>query len=72
MHNSNRGMSGGNHSLGYHHIAFSVGSKQAVENKTWQLVDAGYELLNGPRTTGDGYYESVIADIEGNHIEITI
>ena len=36
------------------------------------LREAGYPVLNGPRTTGDGYYESVVSDPEGNQIEITI
>ncbi|MBD3688870.1 VOC family protein [Nanchangia anserum] len=58
--------------VGYHHLAFSCGSKQAVDDKTRELVEAGYRLISGPRTTGDGYYESVIRDSEGNHIEITV
>lgn len=58
-------------SLGYGHIALSVGDKAAVDAKTQELVDAGFPLLSGPRTTGDGYYESVIQDPEGNLVEIT-
>lgn len=57
--------------LGYGHIALAVGDKAAVDAKTSQLVAAGYPLLSGPRTTGDGYYESVVQDPEGNLIEIT-
>ena len=57
---------------GYAHIAFSVGSREEVDRLTKQLADAGYELLSGPRTTGDGYYESCIIGIEGNMIEITV
>ena len=57
---------------GYIHIAFSVGSKEAVDDLTrWLKVD-GYEVISGPRTTGDGYYESCIVGIEGNQIEITV
>ena len=56
---------------GYDHLAFSVGSKEKVDELTKQLSDAGYEVLRGPRTTGDGYYESCIVAVEGNRIEIT-
>ncbi|PWT27966.1 VOC family protein [Butyrivibrio fibrisolvens] len=56
---------------GYIHIAFSVGSKEAVDTLTDRLKEDGFEIVNGPRTTGDGYYESCIAIIEGNQIEIT-
>lgn len=57
---------------GYVHIAFSVGSKEKVDALTSQLKADGYEVLSGPRTTGDGYYESCIVGIEGNQIEITV
>ena len=57
---------------GYAHIAFSVGSNEKVDSLTAELRDAGYEVTSGPRTTGDGYYESCIVGIEGNLIEITI
>lgn len=57
---------------GYAHIAFSVGSKEAVDNLTEKIKSAGYEVVSGPRTTGDGYYESCIVVIEGNQIEITV
>ena len=57
---------------GYAHIAFSVGSREEVDRLTKRLSDDGYELLSGPRTTGDGYYESCIVGIEGNLIEITV
>lgn len=56
---------------GYAHIAFSVGSKEKVDELTETLKAAGYELVSGPRTTGDGYYESCIVAIEGNQVEIT-
>ena len=57
---------------GYAHIAFSVGNREEVDRLTKQLFDDGYELLSGPRTTGDGYYESCIVGIEGNLVEITV
>ena len=56
---------------GYTHLAFSVGSKEKVNELTSQLKQAGYEVLSGPRTTGDGYYESCILGPEDNQIEIT-
>ena len=54
------------------HIAFSVGGKEKVDELTEKLKIDGFEVLSGPRTTGDGYYESCIVGIEGNQIEITI
>ena len=54
------------------HIAFSVGSKERVDELTQLLNDDGYHVVSEPRTTGDGYYESCIAAIEGNQIEITV
>lgn len=56
---------------GYAHIAFSVGSKERVDELTEGLHAAGFEVVSGPRTTGDGYYESCIVVIEGNQVEIT-
>lgn len=58
--------------FGYAHVAFSVGSKEAVDTLTVRLKEAGYPVTSGPRTTGDGYYESCILGIEGNLIEITV
>jgi len=58
--------------FGYAHIAFSVGSKETVDALTSRLKADGYPVINGPRTTGDGYYESCIIGLEGNLIEITI
>ena len=57
---------------GFIHIAFSVGSKEKVNELTEILKADGFEVISGPRTTGDGYYESCIVGIEGNQIEITI
>ncbi|MFR5601356.1 MAG: VOC family protein [Lachnospiraceae bacterium] len=54
------------------HLAFSAGSKEAVDALTKRLEADGYPVLSGPRTTGDGYYESCIVGFEGNQIEITV
>ena len=58
--------------LGLAHLAISLGSKDNVDFLTKKLVNDGYILLSPCRTTGDGYYESVIADPEGNRLELTI
>ena len=58
--------------LGYHHLAFSVGSKEMVDELSKRFNEDGYEVIRGPRITGDGYYESCIVGIEGNQIEITV
>jgi lactoylglutathione lyase len=57
--------------MGLTHLAMSVGSEQKVDALTQRLKDDGYSLLDGPRRTGDGYYESVVLDPDGNRIEIT-
>ena len=57
---------------GFIHLAFSVGSKETVDALTARLKDDGYAVTSGPRTTGDGYYESCIAGFEDNLIEITV
>ncbi|AEV95733.1 VOC family protein [Pediococcus claussenii] len=57
---------------GYAHIALSLGSKDAVNQMTNRLQADGYKRTNGPRTTGDGYYESVFEDPEGNTLELTV
>lgn len=57
---------------GFIHVAFSVGSREKVDELTARLKENGYEVVSGPRTTGDGYYESCVAVIEGNQIEITV
>ncbi len=57
---------------GSFHIAFSVGSKEAVDNFTKSIMNAGFKVTSGPRTTGDGYYESCFIGPEGISIEITV
>lgn len=56
----------------YAHLAFSVGSEQEVEALTERLRSDGYAVVGEPRRTGDGYYESVVLDPDGNRIEITV
>ena len=57
---------------GYAHLAFSLGSELAVDEMTQRLKTDGFLVVDGPRRTGDGYYESVILDPDGNRIEITV
>lgn len=54
------------------HLAFSTGSEENVDALTRRLRDDGYRILDGPRCTGDGYYESTVLDPDGNRIEITV
>jgi lactoylglutathione lyase len=53
------------------HIAVSVGSRDAVDCLIEEMKAAGVPILSGPRLTGDGYYEAVVIDTEGNLVEIT-
>lgn len=56
---------------GLSHIAFSVGSKEVVITLTNRLHQDGYQVVSGPRHTGDGYFESAVLDPDGNCVEIT-
>ena len=58
--------------IGFVHLSFAVGSKEAVDAKTTELRNAGYVVISGPRTTGDGYYESCVLGPEGIQVEITM
>lgn len=55
--------------LGLTHFAFAFDSKEGVLNQTEQLRSAGYKIAGEPRTSGDGYFESVVLDPDGNRIE---
>jgi lactoylglutathione lyase len=57
---------------GYAHLAFSVGSEEQVDALTAQLKADGFQVIDGPRHTGDGYYESCVLDPDGNRVEITV
>jgi lactoylglutathione lyase len=56
--------------VGYAHIAITVGSRAAVNKLTKRFEQDGITIQSQPRLTGDGYYESVVVDVEGNLIEL--
>ncbi len=58
-------------SYGLTHFSISIGGKNKVDELTERFRNDGYKIVGEPRTTGDGYYESVIEDCEGNWVEIT-
>lgn len=60
-----------NKTVGLAHFALSVGNREEVDKLTELFREDGFEIKGEPRTTGDGCYESVILDPEGNTIEIT-
>lgn len=57
--------------LGIIHLAFGVSSRAEVDAKAEQLKSAGFEIVSGPRVTGDGYYEFETLDPDNNRIEVT-
>ncbi len=57
--------------IGFSHLAFRMGSREDVDQQTARLMADGFTVSSRPRVTGDGYYESVVLDPEGNRIEIT-
>ena len=58
------------YATGFTHLAFTLGSKEKVDEMTALMAKDGFKVLSGPRMTGDGYYESCFLDPEGNQIEI--
>jgi len=56
--------------MGLTHIAITVGTERRVDEVTASLREGGFQVLEGPRRTGDGYYESVVLDPDGNRIEL--
>ena len=72
MHRTGLDPHDGTERIGLAHLAFSVGSRQRVDEMTRDLQRAGLPLLDGPRETGDGYYESCLLDPEGNRLEVTV
>jgi lactoylglutathione lyase len=58
--------------MGLAHLAVSVGSRQGVEELTARLKLDGFQVVDGPRQTGDGYFESVVLDPDGNRVEVTV
>ncbi len=73
MHRPDIAITSGQRGLvtGITHLAISVGSKEQVDQLTERLRTDGFTIAGEPRTTGDGYYESVVLDTEGNLVEIT-
>ena len=61
----------GSQRLGFTHLAISVGSDAAVDELAARLRPEGVPVVDGPRRTGDGYYECVLLDPEGNRVEVT-
>ena len=65
------GVEHGAHRMGLTHLALAIGSETEVDRLTNRLRADGHSVLEGPRRTGDGYYESVVLDPEGNRLELT-
>ena len=57
--------------VGFAHLAITVGDKEAVDALTCKMEEDGVKVESQPRTTGDGFYESVILDPDNNKIELT-
>jgi lactoylglutathione lyase len=64
--------SAGAERMGLTHFAVSVGSEDKVDRLTQRIKEDGYQVVDAPRRTGDGYYESVVLDPDGNRIEVTV
>ena len=57
--------------LGFAHVAIAIGDEAAVDALAARFSADGVTVLDGPRRTGDGYYECVVLDPEGNRVEVT-
>jgi len=53
------------------HLAFGVDTIAEVDEKAVELKAAGFQILSGPRKTGDGYYEFETLDPDNNRLEVT-
>lgn len=60
-----------NEQLGLAHVALAIGDESAVDALAARFRDDGRPPVDGPRRTGDGYYECVVLDPEGNRVEVT-
>jgi lactoylglutathione lyase len=56
---------------GYVHITFAIGSQGKVDQAAARFKADGFTILDGPRMTGDGYYEFTTLDPDGNRVEVT-
>lgn len=56
--------------LGYAHLALTVGPPEEVDRMTRELAAAEVRIAGQPRWTGDGYYEAVLLDPDGNPVEL--
>jgi len=61
---------GAGEQLGLAHIALVAGDEAAVDALAARFAAAGVAVIDGPRRTGDGYYECVVCDPEGNRVEV--
>ena len=66
------GLQPGAQRMGLTHLAISLGEERRVDELTGVLRQAGFAVVDGPRRTGDGYYESVVLDPDGNRVELTV
>ncbi|NIG54527.1 VOC family protein [Chitinophaga sp. Cy-1792] len=55
---------------GFVHMAFKMGSREAVDDIITTLRQDGYKIIGEPRVTGDGYYEGIFLDPEENIVEV--
>jgi lactoylglutathione lyase len=70
MSRTDVGPHAGGERLGYAHLSIQVGGEAAVDALAADFSRAGVTVVDGPRRTGDGYYEAVVLDPEGNRIEL--